>query len=172
MPDSKNAGSSEDDDHQVVLHGEGLELRFYASVSSTRESINEVAERVRQEVAGQPGFADDDMTNVEIALREALANAIIHGNENDPSKQVVVTCYCEKGQGILIAVLDEGKGFDPKAVPDPRGARRIHLHHGRGIFLMRALMDRVEHRNGGREVLLYKRPSGEFRLPGTGDDEQ
>ena len=172
MPDPKNQGSSQDDEKQATLHRDGLKLRFYTAVSSTRESINEVAERVRQEVAGRPGFADDDMTNVEIALREALANAIIHGNENDPNKQVVVSCYCEKGRGVLIAVLDEGKGFDPDAVPDPRGAKRIHLHHGRGIFLMRALMDRVEHRNGGREVLLYKRPSGEHRLPKIDDDDK
>ena len=165
MPEPKDPGISDDDEEQATLHRGGLKLRFYVSVSSTRESINDVAERVRQEVAGRPGFADDDMTNVEIALREALANAIIHGNENDPNKQVVVSCYCEAGQGVLIAVLDEGKGFDPTAVPDPRGAKRIHLHHGRGIFLMRALMDHVEHRSGGREVLLYKRPSGEFKLP-------
>jgi serine/threonine-protein kinase RsbW len=159
----------------VTLHRDGLRLRFYTSIPSTRSAISAVAERVREEVADRPGFADDDMTNVEIALREGIANAIIHGNENDPSKKVLVSCYMEPGHGVLIAIQDEGKGFDPGSVPDPREAERIHLHHGRGIFLMRQLMDRVEHRNGGREVILLKRPSGEHKLekkkPSADDDK-
>ena len=51
---------------------------------------------------------------------------------------------------------DEGQGFEPDDVPDPRGADRMHLHHGRGVFLMRQLMDQCEYRKGGTEVLLYK----------------
>lgn len=92
-----------------------------------------------------------------IAAREALANAIIHGNEGDTSKTVLVSLYCESGKGILISVRDEGPGFDPEAIPDPTHAERIHLSHGRGLFLMRQLMDHVEHRDGGREIRLYKR---------------
>ena len=57
---------------------------------------------------------------------------------------------------MLILVRDQGNGFDPNKVPDPRDADRMHLHHGRGLFLMRALMDYVEFRRGGCEVLLYK----------------
>ena len=52
--------------------------------------------------------------------------------------------------------LDEGKGFDPNGVPDPRNDDRMHLSHGRGLLLMRELMDYVEYRRSGREVLIYK----------------
>ena len=65
-------------------------------------------------------------------------------------------CYAGPRAGILVAVRDEGQGFDPDKVPDPRAADRRQLTHGRGLLLMRELMDRVEYRKGGREVLLYK----------------
>ena len=59
--------------------------------------------------------------------------------------------------GRAWSVRDEGAGFDPDHVPDPRDKDRLHLQHGRGVFLMRELMDHVEYRKGGREVLLFKR---------------
>ena len=65
-------------------------------------------------------------------------------------------CYGDPRSALLIAVRDEGDGFDPDKVPDPREDDRIHLDHGRGLFLMRALMDYVEHRKSGREVVLFK----------------
>ena len=88
---------------------------------------------------------------------EALANAVLHGNQNIEDKRVLVRAYCDPGQGFLIVVRDEGPGFDPDRVPDPRRQDRRELSHGRGIFLMRELMDHVEHRKGGREVILVKR---------------
>ena len=60
-------------------------------------------------------------------------------------------------KGFIIAVRDEGPGFDPAQVPDPRREDRLHLTHGRGIFLMRELMDHIQHRKGGREIVLYKK---------------
>jgi serine/threonine-protein kinase RsbW len=60
-------------------------------------------------------------------------------------------------------VRDQGAGFDPDQIPDPREQERLFLHHGRGLLLMRALMDRVEHRLGGREVVLHKGPPARSR---------
>jgi anti-sigma regulatory factor (Ser/Thr protein kinase) len=97
-----------------------------------------------------------DRANVEIALREALANAAFHGNQGDPSKSIQVRCTLGAKRGITVAVRDHGEGFDPAVIPDPRERDRLFLHHGRGLLLMRALMDRVEHRHGGREVVLHK----------------
>jgi len=57
----------------------------------------------------------------------------------------------------LVLVRDEGAGFEPAEIPDPRNNDRLQLDHGRGLFLMRALMDQVEYRRRGREVLLFKR---------------
>jgi serine/threonine-protein kinase RsbW len=105
------------------------------------------------------GCLADHQAELEIALREALANAVLHGNQADETKRVLVRAYCDPGQGFVIAVRDEGPGFDPTQVPDPRGEDRLHLSHGRGIFLMRELMDHIEHRKGGREVVLFKKLS-------------
>jgi len=94
--------------------------------------------------------------DVEIAVREALANAFIHGNGLCRAKRVLLRCYGGPRSGLLVLVRDQGPGFDPARVPDPRHPGRIELHHGRGLLLMRELMDCVEYRRGGREVLLLK----------------
>jgi serine/threonine-protein kinase RsbW len=103
------------------------------------------------------GCLADHQAELEIALREALANAVFHGNRSDAAKKVLVRAYCDPKKGLVIAVRDEGGGFDPAKVPDPRREDRIQLTHGRGIFLMRELMDHIEHRKGGREIVLYKK---------------
>ncbi len=140
-----------------------LALRFRAILPSTREAICRGVEKV-VDLALSAGCLGAEAADVEIALREALANAVIHGNGCRPGKPVRLRCYGEAGEGLLIVVRDEGKGFDPETVPDPRDGVRRELPHGRGIFLMRMLMDRVEHRRGGREVLLFK----EYRAPARG----
>jgi serine/threonine-protein kinase RsbW len=97
-------------------------------------------------------------TDVEIALREALANAIIHGNHENPRKQVHVTCRCESEE-VTIAVKDEGRGFDINKVADPTAPENIGSVNGRGIFLMKALMDDVRFEEGGVVVRMRKSAS-------------
>src|SRR5215469_17502928 len=67
---------------------------------------------------------------IELALREALANAVMHGNREDPQKRVHVRCTCEKGKGVSIVVRDEGPGFDPVTVPDPLAPENLDAEHG------------------------------------------
>ena len=133
----------------------GLTLRYRVTVPSTREAIGKITDELLK-VAEQIGCDEEEITDLSIALREALANAIIHGNESNPGKRVLVRCYSHDALGLLVAIRDEGKGFDPDDLPDPTSAERIHLHHGRGVYMMRELMDHVEYRRGGREVLLFK----------------
>jgi len=140
----------------ILLDGQDLVLQSRSTLSSTRESIGEAAEKCMK-VAAEQGCGEEAITDIGIALREALANAITHGNDSDPKKRVQLLFYRDREGGVLLAVQDEGKGFDPDSIPDPTGGERIHMSHGRGIFLMRELMDHVEHRKGGREVLLYKK---------------
>lgn len=102
------------------------------------------------------GFSEELRTDLEIALHEALANAMEHGNDGRARRRIFLRCYGGPRAGILIAVRDEGPGFDPDAVPDPRERDRRELAHGRGLFLMRELMDDVTFRRGGREVVLYR----------------
>jgi len=97
-------------------------------------------------------------TDVEIALREALANAIVHGNQEHPRKRVWVTCRCEP-EGVSIAVKDEGTGFDSKTLADPTAPENIGSVHGRGIYLMKALMDDVRFEEGGAAVRMRKSAS-------------
>ena len=92
---------------------------------------------------------------VEIALREALYNAVVHGNREDPRRRVCVKCRCESGD-VSIAVKDEGQGFDVNKVPDPTVPGCIYSTHGRGIYLMKAFMDEVRFEEGGSLVHMRK----------------
>jgi serine/threonine-protein kinase RsbW len=94
--------------------------------------------------------------DIEIALREALANAVLHGCKSDPDKRVECTVACEDAGGILIIVRDPGKGFDPLSVQSPLVGENILADHGRGIFLMNMLMDEVRWERGGTEIHLRK----------------
>jgi serine/threonine-protein kinase RsbW len=131
-------------------------FRFRRRIHSTTDGINRTVNDIMK-TANIKGCLADHQAELEIALREALANAVLHGNRQDVTKRVLVRAYCDPAQGFVIAVRDEGPGFDPSKVPDPRSEDRLHLSHGRGIFLMRELMDHIEHRKGGREVVLFKK---------------
>jgi serine/threonine-protein kinase RsbW len=104
------------------------------------------------------GCVPEGVSDVEIALREALANAILHGNHEDRRKHVHVTCRCELDE-VSIAVKDEGKGFDINNVPDPTASENIGSAHGRGIHVMRALMDEVRFEEGGAVIHMRKSAS-------------
>ena len=94
---------------------------------------------------------------IEIAIYEALANAVIHGNHENQEKQVHVACRCSTDGEVLISVRDEGEGFDNRAVPDPTEAQRLLLTHGRGLHLMKAVMDEVSFEENGTVVRMRKR---------------
>ena len=102
------------------------------------------------------GCVPEGVSDVEIALREALANAILHGNHEDRRKHVHVSCRCEPDE-VSIAVKDEGKGFDTDNVADPTAPQNIGSIHGRGIHVIRALMDEVRFDEGGAVVHMKKR---------------
>ena len=104
---------------------------------------------------GGYGCVPADVRDLEIALREALANAIIHGNHEDPRKHAHITCRCEPDE-VSIAVRDEGQGFDINKVADPTAPENIGSVHGRGIYLMKALMDEVRFEAGGAVVQMRK----------------
>ena len=92
---------------------------------------------------------------VRLALEEALVNAIKHGNRMDPTKHVTVR-YAVDAQRVFIEVEDEGPGFEPTDVPDPTLPENLENPSGRGLMLMRAYMDEVEHVGRGNLVRLAK----------------
>jgi serine/threonine-protein kinase RsbW len=95
--------------------------------------------------------------DIEICLREALANAVIHGNHEDPNKHVYVSCLCVPYEEISFVVRDEGKGYDSAEIPNPTAAERLEATHGRGVHLMKALMDEVRFEQGGTVVRMRKK---------------
>jgi serine/threonine-protein kinase RsbW len=103
---------------------------------------------------------DGNEMDIEIAVREAIANAVIHGNHENRSTPVYVTCRCTANGEISIIVRDQGQGFDVRGVPDPTLEQNRLSTHGRGIHIMQALMDAVRFEEGGRVVRMRKNPSG------------
>lgn len=97
--------------------------------------------------------------NFRVGLTEALSNAMLYGNGDDPKKRVRVEVTMRR-EAITVCVTDEGTGFDPEGVPDPTCPERIVLEGGRGIFLMRELMDEVQYNERGNSVTLHLRLVG------------
>jgi serine/threonine-protein kinase RsbW len=94
---------------------------------------------------------------VELALREALSNAMLHGNRLDPCKLVHVRCRCDCGSGLSVVVRDQGQGFDPDGVADPLAFENLNSEHGRGIHLMKLAMDEISFEGEGTEVHMRKK---------------
>ncbi len=100
---------------------------------------------------------DGSESEIEMALYEVLTNAVIHGNAESSRKRVYVTCRCYTDGEVAIAVRDEGRGFDRSILPDPTLQKNLLLTHGRGIYLMKTLMDEVCFEEGGTVVMMRKR---------------
>lgn len=98
-------------------------------------------------------IADGTEIDIEAALLEALANAVIHGNGDN---SVYVTCRCYMDGEVSITVRDEGKGFDSSMVEDPTSLENVLFTHGRGIYLMKTFMDEVSFEENGSVVRMRK----------------
>lgn len=97
----------------------------------------------------EQAIPDELADRVELALNEAVMNAIRHGNREDPAKTVHVSLQWG-GFGIRCRVEDQGEGFDPEALPDPLDADNLLRTHGRGVFLIAQVCDRHRYLEGGR----------------------
>jgi serine/threonine-protein kinase RsbW len=138
-------------------------LEIEAWMRSEIKAISPLTDRLMRLIEGSRCVTGDERA-VELALREALSNAVIHGNGMDAHKLVRIRCRCELGRGVSIIVIDSGQGFDPNAVADPLAVERLEADHGRGIHLMKLAMDEVSFERGGTEVLMRKGPA---RNPST-----
>jgi serine/threonine-protein kinase RsbW len=101
-------------------------------------------------------MADGSEIDIEMALLEALANAVIHGNGENSSKPIYVVSRCYMDGEVQIMVRDEGKGFDSSAVLDPTFGENLLFTHGRGIYLMKTLLDELSFEQGGSVVRMRK----------------
>lgn len=141
------------------MHDAGQTVESRAAVLElllTGDSTAVAAARDRiMDFLEQHGVADEEAIDILVALQEALVNAVHHGCRNNPSQ--VIRCSVEvDAEAIAIVVKDPGEGFDTAVVTDVSDDGTNLTNHGRGIFLMRGLMDEVSYSHGGSELTLKK----------------
>ncbi len=128
-------------------------------IPSRPELIQMVEEKV-EELAQAAGFSDEERDSMAIAVTEMIANAIFHGNKGDAQKKVIITFYRYKDH-LRIQIRDQGAGFDPSGIADPLKPENLLKDSGRGIFIVRTLMDDVHfkfHKHGTTAILVkYKK---------------
>jgi serine/threonine-protein kinase RsbW len=130
-------------------------LEIDAWIHSEIKAISPLVERLMRLIEGSHCITGEEFA-VELALREALSNAVVHGNRMDAHKLVHVRCRCKVGKGISLTVSDQGQGFDPRTVPDSVTVENLEADHGRGIHLMKLAMDEVSFEQRGTEVHMRK----------------
>jgi len=132
-----------------------LILKLRVTLAADKTAIDPVVRGV-MDLVKQNHCAAGNEDAIEVALTEALANAVVHGADADPSKIVECDVACDEKQQILIVVRDPGKGFDPAAIPSPVQGQNIYSEHGRGIYLINQLMDEVKFLKNGTEIHMIK----------------
>ena len=136
------------------MTAEKTELSLPSRIDTVAKAAAAVAEFL-----SRSGISDDAAFGIDMAVREAVTNAVIHGNRQDENKTVDVTLKSSP-EAVEISVHDQGPGFNPEDVPDPTAAENILKASGRGIFFMRTFMDEVDwliRPEGGTTVRMVKR---------------
>ena len=125
-------------------------------LNSTMESVGEV-EAAADQLATEAGLDEDQRFYIAMAVREAAINAVLHGNGYDPSRQIDVSLE-NTGTALVFVIADQGPGLDPDQLPDPLAPENLLRGTGRGIFLIRSLMDETHFRqlHPGTELTLIK----------------
>ena len=111
------------------------------------------------EFVGRSGVSDDAAFGIDMAVREAVTNAVLHGNRQDENKTVDIVLKSSP-DAVEISIHDQGAGFNPESVPDPTATENLLKTSGRGIFFMRTFMDEVDwliRPEGGTTVRMLKR---------------
>lgn len=107
------------------------------------------------------GYAESDLFAIRLAIEEAVANGINHGNRRDPHKLVTLHCKADEDE-VFVVVEDQGEGFDPRAVPDPTDDANIEIPSGRGLMLMGAYMSEIRYVPPGNRVeMTFRRAASE-----------
>jgi serine/threonine-protein kinase RsbW len=141
------AGSNDED---------GRPLRVRMRMPSRRDAVAPTIERILK--AAEPaGLEDGQRDDLAVAVAEALSNAAVHGNRLDPRSLVSITVEVSPRRHAIVEVKDGGAGFDSNRLEDPTEPEHILIPGGRGVFLMRQLVDQVEYSGPGNRVRLTKR---------------
>lgn len=126
------------------------------TLASELASID-VVEQTAEEFARRAGFDESTASSIAMVSREAAVNAVVHGNRYDPAKHVAAH-FALRDEGLEVKIADQGAGMDPDSIADPLAPENLLRSSGRGVFLMRAIMDEVHFRqlDAGTEVTLIK----------------
>ena len=136
---------------QCEFESKNLILKLQKSVEGRIEAIPPFVDGLMS-IVQSVGCAAGREREVEVALIEALANAVQHGCKNDPTKMIEVCVGCDDSRRLLIVIRDPGPGFDPSSIPSPVVGQNLFSTHGRGIFLINQLVDEVHYEKGGTEI--------------------
>lgn len=153
------------------IHASPSLMEVEAWIPSEIQAISPMVEQLMRLIEASHCIVGNEFA-VELALRETLSNAVIHGNRLDPTKRVQILCRCELRRGVSITVGDQGQGFDPNAVADPSTGERVEAEHGRGILLMKMAMDEVSFRRRGTEIHMRKGSTCKSRTELQSNKEQ
>jgi len=133
-----------------------LLFKFQVTLAADHATVDSVVQRIMESIREKDCAAGKEHA-IELALSEALANAVVHGARSDPSKTVECDVACDQNRSLLIVVRDPGEGFDPAAIPSPLVGENIYSGHGRGVYLITQLMDEVKFLKNGTEIHMIKR---------------
>jgi serine/threonine-protein kinase RsbW len=136
---------------QCEFESKNLILKLQKSLEGRIDAIPPFVDGLMS-IVQSVGCAAGREREVEVALIEALANAVQHGCKNDPTKMIEVCVGCDESRGLLIVIRDPGPGFDPSSIPNPVVGQNLFSTHGRGIFLINQLVDEVHYEKGGTEI--------------------
>lgn len=162
LPRDEAAATMRSDQHQ-----------FHLAIDSRLENI-ELVQVVLNDTLERLGLDDDVRHWVDLATREAVANAIKHGNEGNSDKRVEVDVSLDGGD-VVVTVADQGRGFDPGQVEDPLAPENLLRPTGRGLFYMQRFMDRVDYgrrEEGGTVVTLRKQVFGAAAAAAGADPDE
>lgn len=124
------------------------------TVASNLEEVRRVQDQIEAALQANR-FGESDQFAVKLAVEEALVNAIKHGNQLDPAKQVLVR-YVVDEEKFHIHIIDEGAGFNPEELPDPTADDFLERPCGRGVLLIKSFMTSVDFLGRGNEVVMSK----------------
>jgi serine/threonine-protein kinase RsbW len=133
-----------------------LILQLRITLRAEQKAVDDVVQRVMKAIR-EADCADGKEDAIELALAEALSNAVVHGAKSDPSKLIECDVACDRKHSLLVIVRDPGNGFDPSKIPNPCVGENLFSSHGRGVYLINQLMDDVRFHKNGTEIHMIKR---------------
>lgn len=145
-----------------------METELILELPNDLRSIEHAVDYVMQRCGACQDYDRKLRLNFRVGLTEALSNAMLYGNQQDPEKRVRVEVTVGE-DAIKARVTDQGEGFDPEEVPDPTAPENITRAGGRGLFLMRELLDEVHYNERGNSVTLILRLEDGGEVRGSGE---